>query len=70
METNNTMRRVGLSPRTQQLVAEVFGGDYEEAQYVATRVAATTARTPGWVQEVVGRQRTGWRDSLPWWTTR
>lgn len=61
-----TKRRSGLSARTQQLIAEQFGGDLDEAEYVAAKLKATCTREPGWVLEVLGHGEKGWRDPMAW----
>lgn len=59
-------RRTGLSAQTQQVVAEQFGGDLDEAQFVAAKLVARSMRYPEWVREVAGDECAGWRDVVPW----
>jgi hypothetical protein len=62
----NTQRRSNLSPRTQQVIAEQFCGDLEEAEHEARIVMARSTRYPEWMREVLGAQREGWRDPVSW----
>ena len=62
----NTQRRSNLSPRTQQVIAEQFSGDLEEAEHAARIVMARSTRYPEWMREVLGAQRDGWKDPVSW----
>lgn len=61
MSTTHT----ALSAKTRELIRREFGGDYEEAEYVAAKIQAQSARYPEWVREVAGAKG-GWRDPMSW----
>lgn len=62
----STQRRRGLSAQTQQVIAEQFGGDMDEAEREARIVMARETRVPGWMREVLGAGSSGWRDPVSW----
>jgi hypothetical protein len=61
----STQRRSNLSAHTQQVIAEQFGGDMDEAEHYARIVMARNTRYPEWMSEVLGAQ-SGWRDPMSW----
>lgn len=57
-----TDRRLSyLSPTTRFAITRLFGGDVDEAEHVATKLAVQYRSPPTWAVEIHGLARAGWK---------